>query len=125
MPGIDYQALRSAISMAQVLEYLKFQPTSRHGPQLRGPCPIHDPLGEDDRRCLSIHLARGCFYCFRCHAKGNQLDLWQQTHRLPLYQAALDLCRRAQLPPPRLFIDSKPLVDSRNQPPYTARKTTD
>ncbi len=40
MPGIDYHQLRRQITMAEVLDLIGFQPTWRHGPQLRGPCPI-------------------------------------------------------------------------------------
>ena len=43
MPGLDYRALRPAISIAQVLRLLRFRPSTRRAEQLRGPCPIHIP----------------------------------------------------------------------------------
>jgi DNA primase len=100
MAGLDYRALRAAISMEQTLSLLDFSASYRCGDQLRGCCPIHDPRGAGDRRCFSVHLGRGVFRCFGCGACGNQLDLWRLAHRLPLYEASLDLCRQANLPPP-------------------------
>jgi hypothetical protein len=97
---IDYTAVRAAISMQQVLRLLGYQPVSRRGQQWRGPCPIHDPAAAGQRRCFSVHLGRHVFRCFRCGAQGNQLDLWQLVHRLPLHASALHLCYHAQIPPP-------------------------
>jgi DNA primase len=98
---IDYAALRRGITIERVLELIDYRPASRHGEQLRGPCPFHSaehaPL-----RCFSVHLARGLFRCFHCHAQGNQLDLWAQLHQLSLHQAAIDLCRRAGVDVPLL-----------------------
>lgn len=109
MSGIDYQALRVAVPIEQVLALLNFQPSYRRGRQLRGPCPVHDPGAAGDRRCFSVHLDRHVFRCFLCGAHGNQLDLWRQVHRLPLYEAALHLCRHAALPPPRMAPEANPL----------------
>lgn len=125
MSGIDYQAVRAAISLKQVLDLLGYEPCRRDGPQLRGPCPLHDPRGPDDRRCFSVHLTRGIFRCFRCGAHGNQLDLWRLTSQLPLYQATIDLCHRAQLDPPRLPPPVKSQVNSRNSSPDSSRQATD
>ncbi|HVC94657.1 MAG TPA: hypothetical protein VND64_13240 [Pirellulales bacterium] len=49
MPGIDYRALRAVVSLAQVLELLRFQPARRQARKVRGPCPIHDPNGKGER----------------------------------------------------------------------------
>lgn len=122
MTLLDYPALRAAISMKQVLTLLQFQPSQHQGPQLRGPCPIHDPYGEDDPRCLSVHLTRGVFRCFRCAAHGNQLDLWRLTQRVPIYEAAIELCRQARLTPPTL---PSSLPDSRNSQAPSALPATD
>lgn len=55
MPGVDFQALRTEITMEHVLNQLGFVPTSRHGDQLHGPCPIHGSTSPDSR-LLSINL---------------------------------------------------------------------
>src|ERR1022692_1367072 len=34
------------------------------------------------------------FQCFKCQAKGNQLDLWAAAMKKPLYDATVDLCQR-------------------------------
>lgn len=126
MSGIDYQALRAAISMAQVLALLDYRPAQRRGPQLRGPCPIHDAAGAGDRRCFSVDLDRHAFRCFTCGAHGNHLDLWRLVHHLPLYEAALHLCRHAAIQPPRM---SPPLVqpnpEIRNSSASSPRPATD
>jgi DNA primase len=90
---IDYQALRRQVSMERVLELIEYHPTSRRGPQLRGPCPFHASK-TCSPRCFSIHLTKGLFRCFHCGARGNQLDLWSQLHRMSIHDAAIDLGRR-------------------------------
>jgi DNA primase len=101
MPGIDYRQLRQQITMSEVLDLIGFQPTSRHGPQLRGPCPISGCSSASDRS-FSVHLARQVYHCFACRSRGNPLDLWAAVHGLPIHQAALDLCHATHLDPPRL-----------------------
>lgn len=91
--GIDYAALRSQVSMIQVLEHLGcLEALHGSGLQRRGPCPIHAP---DDRRnrSFSVHLGKKVFQCFHppCSAHGNVLDLWAAIHGLPLYEAARHL----------------------------------
>ena len=41
MPGIDYQAARTLLRLAEVLEQIGYRPLTRVGQQLRGPCPLH------------------------------------------------------------------------------------
>jgi DNA primase len=92
MPGIDFRELRSLVSMAEVLTLLGFEAETRRGEQVRGPCPLH---GSADRsRVFSVNLSKNTFQCFKCAAAGNQLDLWASATNKPLYEAALDLCRR-------------------------------
>jgi DNA primase len=101
---IDYQALRQQIPMEHVLDLIDYHPTSRRGHQLRGACPFHGSR-QPNPRCFSVELKRGLFRCFECGAQGNQLDLWVQLRRLPLREAALDLCEHAGLRIPA--IDSR------------------
>ena len=102
MPGIDYRALRAAVSLQQVLELLRFQPTRRRGHKLRGHCPIHDPGRAGDRHFFSADLDANHFRCFGCGKGGNQLDLWSLAQGSALYPAALDLCGRLHITPPLL-----------------------
>lgn len=121
MFAIDYQAVRSQIPMAHVLEWIGFQSTSRRGPQQRGPCPLaHCPSRSG--RVFSVHLQKQVYHCFGCHRHGNQLDLWAAVHQLPLYEAATTLCHRAHITVPRNDITpptvppfNTPITSPRNQ----------
>jgi len=91
--AIDFQRLRQRISIEQVLRHLGFWEELRGtGPQLRGPCPIHDD-GERRHDSFSVHARKNIFRCFHaeCGASGNVLDLWAAVRQLPLPEAARDL----------------------------------
>jgi len=122
MSGLDYQKLRTQITIEQVLRLLGFRPLRRYAKTLRGPCPIH---ASPDDRCFSVHLERNLFRCFRCGAAGNQLDLWRLAQRRPLHPATLDLCRQLGIQPPRLIPPHSPSkLKSRNRAPDSNRRTT-
>jgi transposase len=98
-PKVDYAFLRQQVTMEQVLEHLGLMKELRgRGDQRRGPCPIHSQPG-DPERSFSVHLGKNAFQCFHaeCGMKGNALDLWAAIHRLPLYDAALNLAETFQL----------------------------
>lgn len=99
MPGVDFNLLRQEITMQQVLELLSFQPVSRKGDQLRGPCPLHGSTNQRSRS-LAINLQTQRYYCHKCHVGGNQLELWAAVHKQNLYQAAIHLCRSLGKEPP-------------------------
>ena len=101
MPGIDFALLRRQVSLTQVLDLIGFKPRMRCGPQVRGLCPLHDTPSPRSRS-FAAHLQRHCWHCFRCGAGGNALDLYAAATRLPVYDAALHLCRRLGLTPPWL-----------------------
>ncbi len=94
MPGVDFNRLRADITMTEVLALLGFQPVTRSGCQWYGCCPVHDPPAQRKKRCFSVNVTLGRYYCHRCHSHGNALELWAAATRLPLYQAAIDLCQR-------------------------------
>jgi DNA primase len=102
MPAIDYRRARAELRLADVLELIGYQPRSRHGPQWRGPCPLHGSQSATSRS-FAVHLGKNLFHCFRCGAGGNALDLWVALSRLPLHAAVLDLCRRLQREVPWLI----------------------
>jgi DNA primase len=91
MPGVDFSVLRREITMQQVLDLLDFQATSHSGDQLHGPCPVHGSTSAGSR-VFSVNLSRGRYYCHKCESQGNQLELWSAVRKLPLYDAAVDLC---------------------------------
>ena len=93
MPGVDFDRVRTEITMEQVLNLLGFQPSNRSGVQWHGSCPLHESR-PGRCRSFSVNVAIGRYICHRCHSQGNQLDLWAAATKLPLHQAAIDLCRR-------------------------------
>jgi DNA primase len=100
MPFIDYQAVRSRIGMEEVLEQIGFLATTRKGPKLRGPCPLPHCRSQSPRT-FSVHLAKKLYHCFTCKNQGNHLDLWAAVQQLTIYQAAIDLCKKANIPIPQ------------------------
>ena len=100
MPGIDYTLLRQQLSLAQVLDLLGFTATTRRGPHVRGPCPVHGSKAPKSRS-FAADLEKHCWRCFGCGAGGNALDLYLAVTRLPVYEGALELCARLHVPAPR------------------------
>jgi len=100
-PAIDFAAVRAAVTLAAVLGLLGFQPRTSRGGHQRGPCPLHGSTSGTSR-CFSANLNDQMFHCFKCGRSGNALDLWAQAQRLPLYDAAVDLCQRLNIPLPLL-----------------------
>jgi DNA primase len=99
MPGIDFWRLRQQLSLAQVLDLVGFAPTTRRGPQVRGPCPVHGSRAPRSRS-FAAHLEKHCWRCFGCGAGGNALDLYLAATRLPVYEGALELCAQLHVPVP-------------------------
>ena len=93
MPGVDFDRVRTEITMEQVLNLLGFQPSNRSGVQWYGSCPLHESRS-GRYRSFSVNVAIGRYYCHCCRSHGNQLELWAAATKLPLHQAAIDLCRR-------------------------------
>jgi putative transposase len=100
-PAIDFAAVRAALTIAQVLALLGFVPRSDHAGQQRGACPLHGST-QGTARCFSVNTQAHTFHCFKCGRSGNALDLWAAAHRLSIYDAALDLCQRLNIPLPVL-----------------------
>ena len=92
-PLVDYAFLRRQVTLEQVLRHLGlFETLHGSGQQRRGPCPIHGHA-TDRQHTFSVHLGKNVFQCFQadCAVHGNVLDFWAALHRLPLYDAALNL----------------------------------
>lgn len=92
MPGIDFEVIRREVTMQQVLDLLDFQPVSRTGDQLRGPCPVHESSSPGSRS-FSVNLSQNRYYCHKCGSKGHPLELWAAVNDLPIFEAAKDLCQ--------------------------------
>ena len=92
MAGVDFNVLREEITMEQVLNQIGFTPSSRSGNQWHGPCPVHGSTSKSSGT-FSVNVDTGRYYCHKCHSRGNQLELWAAVQELPLYEAAIELCR--------------------------------
>jgi DNA primase len=92
VPGIDFNLLRQTITMNEILTALHYEPASRTGDQLHGPCPIHQSKSSTSRS-LSVNLRLNRYYCHQCQSKGNALEFWAAVRKLSVYDAAIDLCK--------------------------------
>ncbi len=91
MPGVDFNRLRSEITMEDVLDLLAFEPSSQTGDQWYGRCPLDDATSGRNRS-FSVNVAIGRYRCHRCGSQGNQIELWAAATKLSLHPAAIDLC---------------------------------
>jgi DNA primase len=107
MPSLDFQAIREAVSISQVLDIVGFVAAEQAGDQVRGPCPVHGSTSPGSRS-FSANLKRNTFQCFKCGAKGNQLDLYVAITKLPIHEAALRLCQRAGIDEGEVRMSSNP-----------------
>lgn len=99
MPGLDFDRLRSEISITQVLDLLGFAASGGKGDQLYGPCPLHEE-SSGKSRCFSVNIRLNRYRCHKCGFFGNQLELWAAVKRTALYDAAVDLCEQLHVEPP-------------------------
>jgi putative transposase len=100
-PAIDFAAVKAVITIAQVLAVLGFRPRSDHAGQWRGACPLHGSTS-GTAHCFSANTHAHTYHCFKCGRSGNALDLWAAANRLSIYDAALGLCQRLNIPLPLL-----------------------
>jgi len=101
MPGVDFRAVRQAVSMQEVLDLIGFVAQVRTADTLRGACPVHRSRSPRSRS-FAVHLRRNMYHCFRCGAAGNQLDLYAAVTRQGVYDAAVDLCAKLHRDVPRV-----------------------
>jgi transposase InsO family protein len=119
-PAIDFAAVRAAITIAQVLTLLGFTPRSAYAGQQRGACPLHGST-QGTARCFSVNTSAHTFHCFKCNRSGNALDLWAIANRLSVCDAAIDLCRRLNIPLPIL---APPPTANREEEPVALGSST-
>lgn len=99
---LDFSRVRELVPMSAVLELLRWKPLFIIGGQQRGGCPVHGSHSRTSRT-FSVNTHLGLFQCFKCRAKGNQLDLWAQVHSLSVLEAAHELCILEGIAPPYLI----------------------
>jgi DNA primase len=91
--------LRSRVSLAQLVGR-RLSWDARKSNPARGdywaPCPFHQ------EKTASFHVddAKGFYYCFGCHAKGDAVDFLRATDNLDFIEAVEALAREAAVPMP-------------------------
>jgi DNA primase len=93
MPGINFAKLREEILMVHVLDLLGFQSVQRRGEQWYGYCPLHESEPQH-RKVFSVNVAKNCYYCHKCHSRGDQFRLWSEATKTPIRPATIELCRQ-------------------------------
>lgn len=96
---LDLRLLRDLIRPLQVLAALGWVPKSRERASVRGPCPVHVSRSAGSR---SFSVGDTWWRCHSCRAHGDGVALWAAVRRVPVLEAAYQLCREFQIAPPYL-----------------------
>lgn len=84
------EKIRERLNLADVVgEMVVLKPAGRG--QLKGLCPFHS----EKTPSFHVHVDRGFYYCFGCHAKGDVFDFVMQTQGLSFPEALQVLGDRA------------------------------
>jgi hypothetical protein len=43
---------------------------------------------------FSVNVAKNCYYCHKCHSRGDQFTLWSEATKTPIRPATIELCRQ-------------------------------
>src|SRR5580704_507019 len=84
---VDFKAVKSAITMEQVLEHYNLLDTfKRRGDSLSGPCPIHKGSNPTQFRAS---ISKNVWNCFsECKHGGNTLDFIARMENVSIHAAA-------------------------------------
>lgn len=92
---LDFRTIRLSIYPVTLLTALGWTYRFRRGDYYRGGCPLHRSTHATSR-CLSI---KGEFwFCHKCRRGGDVIALAAELWRVPLLEAAHDLCDEFSLP---------------------------
>lgn len=84
------ELIRERLNIADVVgELVALKPAGRG--QMKGLCPFHS----EKTPSFHVHIDRGFFYCFGCHAKGDVFDFVMQTQGVAFGDALRLLGERA------------------------------
>jgi DNA primase len=96
-PFVDFRAIRSHITMEQLLEHYGVLSTfKRNGRRLSGPCPIHNGKNPTQFR---VDTERNIWNCFsECKQGGNVLDFIAKKEGVAIHDAAIKACQWFGIP---------------------------
>ena len=109
MPNIwvDFRAVKAAVPLKSVLEKYGVTWLQGRGDELRGRCPIHNGESSDS---FHVNLAKNCFQCFVCKARGNVLDFCAAMEKCSVRDAALKLQNWFTIGPTTVAVSQPTLV---------------
>lgn len=102
---LNFTALKSHISILDVLRSHGWTEVTSKGHQLRGPCPIH--LAETTDRSFAVHSVKNTFCCHSCGCQGNAIDLIVAFSKQPLLEAVWNWIEQAGIEPTLLEEQTK------------------
>ncbi len=82
---IDFAALKAAVSIDQVADWLQLDLNKKPNGQLRGCCPMHG--GTNDREFV-VTPSKGLFFCFGPCGGGDAITLTAQVLKIGTKEAA-------------------------------------
>lgn len=125
-PFVNFQDIRSRITMEQVLSHYKLLDTlKRSGQSLTGACPIHKGTNKTQFR---VNTEKNLWNCFsECAHGGNTLDFISRMEVCSIHDAAIKACEWFDIPfdevkgdetaPAEKTAAAKPAAQSKSAPP--------
>jgi len=103
---VDFKAVKSAITMEQVLEHYGILDKFKRGTDsLSGPCPIHKGSNPTQFR---ISISKNIWHCFsECKHGGNVLDFIAKMDDVSIHAAALKAIEWFNLDPEAMSADNE------------------
>ncbi len=116
---VDFKAVKSAITMEQVLRHYKlFDTFKQSGDSLSGPCPIHKGSNPTQFR---VSISKNVWNCFsECKHGGNTLDFIARMDNVSIHAAALRAVEWFNLDSDSMATDSPQEPDESNGRSYSA-----
>jgi hypothetical protein len=90
---MDLRTLNASLPAKEVLGTLRMLIGHYEGLHWRGGCPFHQSRSPHSRSlAVNVHLRK--FFCHRCRAHGDLVDLYAHLMGLTLHHAAVQLRER-------------------------------
>ncbi|MDQ3817613.1 MAG: CHC2 zinc finger domain-containing protein, partial [Acidobacteriota bacterium] len=117
--AVDYKKVKETVSIEMVIDHFDLRnkcglKQKGESKELRGRCPIHEGT-KPKNETFSVNLTRNAFYCFRCKAKGNQVDLVAALQGITFHEAALYLAGHFKVGESRQVAKPKAESEQRGQ----------
>jgi DNA primase len=91
---VDFKALTRQLRLSDVARRVGWRPVyyDRHTGAMRGPCPVHKGSAPKSRT-FQVRDDLGVFYCFKCKAQGDAVELYALHFGISKREAALRLVK--------------------------------